>query len=892
MAALPRPQSPANARRAAFALAGGLLLGLLPLGGAAAASPPVINAAAPTLTIDEFTVARHDGTWSDADADEVVVTASVGNVTTHGDGRWSWTHPFGDGPDEVVVTFTATDSDGQTDSVDVTVTIENVPPFALTRGPAFVPVSATAERYFEWRVGDVNGDNPVPTATCGSGTVVETGVANTDSVVYMRCRFTTAGSTLVGVQVTDKDGATTDGRIPVVATTAVKSMLDGRLVVTGPYAQQTTGGALAAVDLDADGKADIVIGSTMEQWYLPADPGTVPVIRGRADAVDLELGALPGGSSWTLSGPPDARFGSTLAAAGDVNGDGRGDLLIGSLGTAWVVFARSGFGSLDVRTMPAAHGFEITGFPSYTTGPQTLAGVGDVNGDGFDDIALGAPNANGGDGEVAVLLGSASPTDVDASAIPAGRGFTIESNARETGVSVAGGDVNGDGLSDVAVASPGGWSSNVLVAFGSTTPVDVDQSTMTAGQGFTIGGGEGLAASTVAAGDLDRDGFADVAFTYVSTDGSGMTHSRAMIVRGGATNASVPYVSAATGSRFARIAMGDAAPPTRLATVDLTDDGYAELVIGGPSGGMTVSSLHGSTHVIRGGSTIPNLDLGVLHARWSRIDGDVTSAWAGAGLAAGDVTGDGIPDLVIGADGAIQWNGDWGGRVAVFPGTGSGDNTAPSATAPIAHLAKAGRVTTGIPVRLTWTGSDAGTGIARFELQRKIDDGPWVAIRGIRGTTTNLQVLAGGHTYRFRVRAQDGSGNWSAWKYGTSFSLTGLAESSPRLAYSGSWSTSIWSVWWGGRARYSTDPGASVTLTFTGRELIWVGGRDLERGTARIYVNGVLERTVGFSSFDREHGVIVWQKAWSTVATRTVRIVVWPDGPWRRVDVDGFAVLR
>ena len=758
--------------------------------------------------------------------------------------------------------------------------VENTPPTASTIGPAFVPVSATASRYFLWEVDDVDGDELEVTVGCGSGTVVGSGEGQVSGTFFMLCRFTTAGSTLVGPQATDDDGASVDGRIPVVATTAVRSISDGRIVIDGPSGGQSMGGALAAVDLDADGKADIAIGSSVPQWLTPSDPGTIPVIRGRSDTETLNLGSLPGGASWAITGPPDARFGSHLAAAGDVNGDGRGDLLVGSLQGAWVVFGRPGFTSLDVRTMAADRGFEITGMLAFETGPQNLAGVGDVNGDGFGDVAVGSPSANSGDGEVAVILGRASPTDIDVSAIPAGRGFTIEATPPDTGWSIAGGDINADGRSDVAVASRGGWDSNVLVVFGRAAPVNVDQSTMTAAQGFTVGGGEGLGVHAVAVGDLDRDGYADLALAHNS--------STVTVVRGGATNASVPYLATATGTRFATIS---GAPATaRLLAADLTDDGYADFVIGA-TGLSAETEDAGSAYTIRGGPTVVSLDLDTLNARWTRIDGDVKSAWAGAGLASADVTGDGVPDLVVGGDGARNWQGDGGGRIAAFAGSQSGDVTAPAATAPVAHLASSGTVHPNIPVRLTWTGSDGGTGLARFELQRQVDGGGWVAIGGIRALKATTQQLAAGHAYRFRVRAQDGSGNWSGWKYGPTFTLAAFAESSPRVTYAGAWSTSTWSVWWGGKARFASATGASATLTFTGREVIWVAARGPDRGTARIYINGVLERSIDVGSQTATKADIVFRKAWATSATRSIRIVVTFTPSRHRIDVDGFAVL-
>jgi hypothetical protein len=863
-----------------------LLGGLLPAH-TVAASPPVIVADATSITVDEYTVAHLEGSWSDTDGDEVVVSASVGTATTHGDGRWSWASPTADGPGQVLVTFTATDATAATDTVDVTVNIQNVPPSASTRGPAFVPVSATATRCFTWRVSDVNGDDPQATAGCGSGSVVATGDADGSSV-YMLCRFTTAGSTLVGAQATDKDGASTDGRIPVVATTAVRSVSDGRIVIDGDDPFDYIGGALAAVDLDDDGKADVALGSVESLVPPEADDGVVHVLRGRSDSVALNLGTLPNGASWTISGPEGVFFGSRLDSAGDVNGDGVDDLLIGAVGTdAWIVFGKAGFTSLDIEAMPSSRGFRISGVSAYETSAASLRGVGDVNADGYDDIAIGSPNASTGDGEAAVILGRASPTDVDATAIPPGRGFTIHALGDRTGYAVAGGDVNGDGRSDVVVASEGGWGSSALVVFGSEAPANVDEATMTSAQGFTIGGSGALRINDVAVGDLDRDGFADVALSHRISNTSG---SLVSIVRGGVSNPTVSMLPA-TGSRFGRVDTTSAGQAHRIVIQDTNDDGYADLFIGTAFAESNDGNA-GSAYIVRGAPTVPNVDLATLDSRWSRIDGDIGYSLAGMGLATGDVTGDGNPDLVVGAPGATNWPGRSQGRVAVFAGTASGDVTAPTVTAPVATLLGSGAVHPLVPVRITWTGKDAATGIGRYEVQRQVDTGAWLPTGGVPTATGATHGLATGHDYRYRVRAVDGAGNWSAWRYGPTFKLKGFSEGHGKIVYGGKWSLSSSTVWWAGAARYATSNGASASLTFTGREVLWVGATGLTRGVARIYVNGTLVKSVDFGSQIENRAVIVFRKVWSTDATRTIRIVVRGTSGRPRIDLDGFVVMR
>lgn len=869
------------------AIGAAVLVAMLPGAAAAAGSPPVITADSPAVVVDENYLAQLSGDWSDPDGDAVTVSASLGTVDTEANGRWRWTYPAMDGPFDATVTLTATDETDATASIDVALHVDNVAPTGWMHGPAFVPVHSKSSRRFLWSISDVPGDDPTIDVGCGSGTQTGAGDGLIVGQEWIACTFPTAGPTLVGPQATDKDGASVDARMTTVATTAVRSMADGRLVIDGAAEGDYVGSALAAVDLDDDGRADIAIGTAAPSYdFSFGDPGVISVVRGRADSASLNLGSMSPGTAWTITGPPDVRFGSSLAAAGDVNGDGVGDLLVGSLAGDWVVFGKPGFSSVDVRTMAAARGFAVTGTVVYDPKAQALAGVGDVNGDGFDDIAVGSPAAGSGSGEVAVILGRAVPTNVDASAIPAGRGFRITARAETTGWSLAGADVNGDGRSDVVVASAGGWYSNAIVVYGKAAPVDVDEETMTAAQGFAIGGGEGLEVTAVAAGDMDRDGFADVA---VAHGWSGYPDRWAVtIVRGGAANASVPYLATATGKRFVRVHADTSGVPSRLAMADVTGDGRQDLLLGIPFSAGNV----GCAFVLRGSATLSDVDLDALDARWSRVDGDLEEALAGGGVAAGDVTGDRIADVIVGAEGATNWSEVDQGRVAVFAGSSIKDSKAPVVSRPTVQIAASGIVHPLVPVRIAWDGSDRTSGIARYQVQAQKDGGPWTGIGGVGTTTVATRSLAAGHVYRFRIRATDGAGNRSDWVYGSSFRLRWHPDGGSHVAYRGAWSVESGAAWTGGSVHSSQVAGARATLTFTGRGVAWVAATGPDRGKARIYVNGVLLRVVDLHATSARSATIVLRKAWSTTATRTIRIVVAGTPGRERIDVDGFIVIR
>ncbi len=190
--------------------------------------------------------------------------------------------------------------------------------------------------------------------------------------------------------------------------------------------------------------------------------------------------------------------GTSVSSAGDVNGDGAGDVIVGTsgndgrvnLGRAYVVFGPF-FRKVDLRDLGDG-GFLIKGAePGDFTG-FSVAGAGDVNGDGLDDVIVGAPWADASSrtnaGTAYVVFGKARDTSAVHLADIGSEGFRIEGSGVKSyaGSSVAGiGDVNRDGLADVALGAPlagrhgRGYSGSAYVVFGrvSTSPVDLQRLT-------------------------------------------------------------------------------------------------------------------------------------------------------------------------------------------------------------------------------------------------------------------------------------------------------------------------------------------------------------------------------------------------------------------------------
>jgi hypothetical protein len=266
-----------------------------------------------------------------------------------------------------------------------------------------------------------------------------------------------------------------------------------------------------------------------------------------AGAPQFENGLLFGGAAFVYYGSPsglsdpaswmvslnqyDSSFGSSVSGAGDVNGDGHDDVIVGAPGydpgdgTQGSAFLYPGSAS-GLSTTPV---WSPSGGQLLSRRGAAVAGVGDVNNDGFDDVAIGAPDEDNGEtdeGRVHIHLGS-----------PSGLGATpavsLEANQASAGFggAVAGaGDVNGDGYADVLVGASrwdGGQADEgkVFLYLGSATGVDpvpawsveIDQA------------GALLGASVSAAGDMNGDGLDDVVVGAPSYDNDQLNEGRAYV---------------------------------------------------------------------------------------------------------------------------------------------------------------------------------------------------------------------------------------------------------------------------------------------------------------------------------------------------------------------------
>lgn len=233
------------------------------------------------------------------------------------------------------------------------------------------------------------------------------------------------------------------------------------------------------------------------------------------------------------------------------------------------------------------------------------------------------------------------------------------------------------------------------------------------------------------------------------------------------------------------------------------------------------------------------------------------------------------------------------------PGAGSNvihqviDRSAPTTTTPVASL-RSGTTLSGsaLRVNVTWSGTDIGpAGILNYDVARSYDGTAFQVIASAMTGTSLAWTMSPGHTYRFEVRARDKVGNLGAWKAGPTLYPALTQQSSSAVHFSGSSTTTTYSSYSGGTERYLGAAGASATYTTTARSLSFVTTKGSSRGSARIYIDGVLVATVSLNAATTTYRFVAYSKTWSTVGTHTIKVVS-VGTPVPRVDIDAFGVIR
>jgi hypothetical protein len=249
----------------------------------------------------------------------------------------------------------------------------------------------------------------------------------------------------------------------------------------------------------------------------------------------------------------------------------------------------------------------------------------------------------------------------------------------------------------------------------------------------------------------------------------------------------------------------------------------------------------------------------------------------------------------IAGDITVCWNGGSSRTYLVAacfdPPARYRDSTAPNTSVPVVGFGT-GYSQESVPVQVTWSGTDKGWGIASYRLERSVNGGAWSKVALASATSKSFsERRAYDLPVRYRVRATDKAGNVGAWDYTSTVRPTRIADTSTLLRYSAGWTTVVDPTAYGGVAHESSAGGSSVSLTFSGRSIAWLGEVGLTFGKARVYVDGVLAWVETGADADSPRRLL-FRKTWTSVGTHTIQVVVNGTVGRPTLSVDGFAVLR
>ncbi|MDH4385125.1 MAG: M10 family metallopeptidase C-terminal domain-containing protein [Caulobacter sp.] len=428
------------------------------------------------------------------------------------------------------------------------------------------------------------------------------------------------------------------GLANLAALDALDGSVDGRIEPTSldgangfRLSGMTSFNVSSAGDINGDGFADVFVSNYgASPNGLSSGAGYLVYGKSGGFSADVDLTALNGTDGFQLAGVAAGnQTGYSCDSAGDINGDGLDDMIIGAnfaspngtySGASYVVFGKaSSFGaSFDLSTLNGTNGFKLSGVNVRDEAGLSVSAAGDINGDGFADIFVGAPLADpNGDksGQAYVVFGKAGgfAANLDLSTLNGTNGFTLSGGAQNDSsgrrVNNAG-DVNGDGFDDMVISGGGnGMNAPAYLVFGKATPfaANLNLAAMTATDGFRITGIGNNTTPISSAGDVNGDGFDDILIGNLGGSANGAYAGIAYVIYGKATSA-----------------------------------------MGGFGASIDVSTLNGTNGFILNGVN-----------QFDQAGGRGVSS-------AGDVNGDGLDDLLIGGFGADPNGGESGETYLVY----------------------------------------------------------------------------------------------------------------------------------------------------------------------------------------------------------------------------------
>jgi len=403
------------------------------------------------------------------------------------------------------------------------------------------------------------------------------------------------------------------------------------VTMTGETTNSNFGNSVAlGGDINNDGYSDLLVGA----YGYSSNTG-------RAYFYDYFMRNLITPEITMTGETSDNLFGYSVSTAGDVNGDGYTDVIAGAYGynagtgRAYVYLGGPAMDNIADVTMTGDTVNNRFGFSVST--------AGDVNGDGYSDIVVGAYRNYFSTGKAYIFLGGNS-MDNSADVVMSGE---LASDLFGYSVSTAG-DVNGDGYADVIIGSDYSTTGRAYIYYGASVPNNTADVIMT-------GSGSGFGISVSTAGDVNGDGYSDVIVgARLYNFGTGRSH----IFFGGISmdnNSDIILTGESTNDNFGN---------SVASAGDVNSDGYSDVIIGAPFYGMN-NFNNGRAYIYYGGNITDSIaDVVITGEQYSRTGISVSSAE--------DANGDGYSDVIIGANEVNTYTG----KAYIFFGSSSMNNTA------------------------------------------------------------------------------------------------------------------------------------------------------------------------------------------------------------------------